>query len=73
MNKHLMALLGIAAALLLVAGCGKKGPLEAPEGASGKAPEMETPDRTMAPIDNPSVTPQWPGSYSSTGRPRQGN
>jgi len=61
MKKHLIALTGICVALLLVTGCGKKGPLEAP----GSAMEARQEDETVQPLDNPSVSPQWPGAATS--------
>jgi predicted small lipoprotein YifL len=61
MKKHLNALTGICVALLLVTGCGKKGPLEAP----GSATEAPLEAETAQPLDNPSVTPQWPGAATS--------
>jgi len=77
MNRHLMALAGIGAALVLVAGCGKKGPLEPPPGAPASArevpeaaPQAADMDRMIDPLDGPATTPQWPGTSSSIGGPR---
>ena len=61
MKKHLITLIGVSVALLLVAGCGKKGGLEAPA-ASTSASETPEVDETVQPMDNPSVTPKWPGA-----------
>ena len=65
MNKHLIVLIGLVAALMLGTGCGKKGPLEPPSGAA-ETPEV---DQTVVPMDNPSITPKWPG----TGAPSTGS
>ena len=62
MKKHLIALIGVSAAMLLVAGCGTKGPLEPPPGET-EAPQV---DKTVEPMGSPAVTPKWPGAASST-------